>query len=312
MTNLETTKQKLLQIILIGQPELRDVLSRNDMRQLAQRITGRYHLEPLSRDETLTYIDHRLKVAGAVGQIFTPKAKRELFRLSQGVPRMINVIADRAMLGAFTQDFREITPELLRQAASEVFDKDHRLLSPWMPRLQIAGVFAAVCALAALLFVAITGDDSNDNSVAQTPVLRPAAGPSATSAAATEAPRVINTSQTAVTNPLINDILLKHDGQTSTDQAFETLFDLWALEYTRGPMRACQQAQQRGLVCLFQRGSLNQVRSLNRPVILTLRDATGKQHQVVLAALDSERARIAIADERYDVSANRTQSVLVR
>src|SRR6188508_2873258 len=92
LTNLETAKQKLLQIILIGQPELRELLARNDMRQLAQRITGRYHLEPLTRDETTAYIEHRLKVAGAIGPIFSASAKRELFRLSGGVPRMINVI----------------------------------------------------------------------------------------------------------------------------------------------------------------------------------------------------------------------------
>jgi len=69
LTNLETSKQKLLQIILIGQPELRELLGRNDLRQLAQRITGRYHLEPLTRDETAQYIEHRLRVAGALGEV---------------------------------------------------------------------------------------------------------------------------------------------------------------------------------------------------------------------------------------------------
>ncbi len=81
LTNLETTKQKLLQIILIGQPELREVLSRNDMRQLAQRVTGRYHLEPLSREETAMYISHRLKVAGAVTPIFSAAAKHMTAKL---------------------------------------------------------------------------------------------------------------------------------------------------------------------------------------------------------------------------------------
>jgi len=102
LTNLETAKQKLLQIILVGQEELRDLLERNDLRQLAQRITGRYHLEPLSRDETADYIEHRLKVAGALGEVFDAGAKREVFRQSQGVPRLINVICDRALLGAYS------------------------------------------------------------------------------------------------------------------------------------------------------------------------------------------------------------------
>ena len=99
-------KQKLLQIILVGQPELRDLLGRNDLRQLAQRITGRYHLEPLTREETAQYIEHRLRVAGALGEIIDNSAKKEVFRLSHGVPRLINVICDRALLGAYSQEFR--------------------------------------------------------------------------------------------------------------------------------------------------------------------------------------------------------------
>ena len=120
LTNLETAKQKLLQIILIGQPELRELLARNDLRQLAQRITGRYHLEPLSRDETASYIEHRLKVAGALGEIFDPGAKKAAFQLSQGVPRLVNVICDRALLGAYSLESRKVTRRLVRRAAAEI------------------------------------------------------------------------------------------------------------------------------------------------------------------------------------------------
>ena len=84
LTNLETAKQKLLQIILIGQPELRDLLAQNRLRQLAQRVTGRYHLEPLSKDEALHYIEHRMKVAGALTDVFDAAAKRAVYR----VPRL--------------------------------------------------------------------------------------------------------------------------------------------------------------------------------------------------------------------------------
>ena len=120
LTNLETSKQKLLQIILIGQPELRELLARNDLRQLAQRITGRYHLEPLTREETASYIEHRLQVAGALGEVFDAGAKRTVFRLSQGVPRLINVICDRALLGAYSQGKRHVNARLVRRAASEI------------------------------------------------------------------------------------------------------------------------------------------------------------------------------------------------
>jgi general secretion pathway protein A len=118
LTNLETSKQKLLQIILIGQPELRELLARNDLRQLAQRITGRYHLEPLTRDETSQYIEHRLKVAGAIGEVFDSAAKREVYKLSSGVPRLINVICDRAMLGAYGAESRRVTRRVTHRTKS--------------------------------------------------------------------------------------------------------------------------------------------------------------------------------------------------
>ena len=123
LTNLETPTQKLLQIILIGQPELRELLDRNDLRQLAQRITGRYHLKPLSREETQGYVRHRLRVAGASGEIFTPGALREVHRLSGGIPRVINVSCDRALLGAYTQESRRVSAGLVRQAAGEVYGR---------------------------------------------------------------------------------------------------------------------------------------------------------------------------------------------
>src|SRR5690606_35061328 len=104
LTSLETETQKLLQIILIGQPELREMLARNDLRQLAQRVTGRYHLNPLSREETAAYVRHRLRIAGATQEIFTRGALAELHRASGGIPRLVNVIGDRALLGGFTED----------------------------------------------------------------------------------------------------------------------------------------------------------------------------------------------------------------
>ena len=98
LTNLETETQKLLQIILIGQPELRKLLAREDLRQIAQRITARYHLDPLSREETFAYVRHRLRVAGATTDIFTRAALREIYRISGGIPRVINILCDRALL----------------------------------------------------------------------------------------------------------------------------------------------------------------------------------------------------------------------
>src|SRR5450631_3233847 len=147
LTNLETNTQKLLQIILIGQPELRELLARNELRQLAQRVTGRYHLHPLSREETSAYVRHRLRVSGSTTDIFAPGALSEAFRLSEGVPRVINVISDRALLGAYTLDRHRVTSGLVRHAATEVFGR--RFAPQWLPWTMTAGV-AAVLTLATL------------------------------------------------------------------------------------------------------------------------------------------------------------------
>jgi len=101
LTNIETTRDKLLQVILIGQPELVDLMERPALRQLAQRITARYHLRPFSFAETRAYVRHRLQVAGQREMIFTSPALHVVHRRSSGVPRLINNICDRALLGAF-------------------------------------------------------------------------------------------------------------------------------------------------------------------------------------------------------------------
>src|SRR5271166_221903 len=144
LTNLETSTQKLLQIILIGQPELRELLDRTDLRQLAQRITGRYHLKPLSREETQGYIRHRLRVAGAAGEIFTAAALREVHRVSSGIPRVINVCCDRALLGAYTQELRKVTAPLVRRAAGEVYGR--RFAPAWVGWIAGAIIVAGVTA----------------------------------------------------------------------------------------------------------------------------------------------------------------------
>ncbi len=123
LTNLETTQEKLLQVILIGQPELIQRLNRPRLRQLAQRVTARYHLLPLSQQETRAYISHRLVVAGQTATLFTSAAVREVHRVSGGVPRLINVMCDRALLGVFARDKKYVDAMTVRRAAAEVLGR---------------------------------------------------------------------------------------------------------------------------------------------------------------------------------------------
>ncbi|GAB3383470.1 ExeA family protein [Azotobacter armeniacus] len=130
LTNLETDQHKLLQIILLGQTELRDIVAREDMRQLAQRIVARYHLEPLSRPEIGAYVRHRLAIAGTQAVLFAPPLLEHLYRLSGGTPRLINMICDRALLGAYVQGKAAVDRATLESAAREVFGPARRTKIP--------------------------------------------------------------------------------------------------------------------------------------------------------------------------------------
>ncbi|MFH1202297.1 MAG: AAA family ATPase [Candidatus Omnitrophota bacterium] len=121
LSNLETEKEKLLQIILVGQPELHGKLKLPQLRQIAQRISVRYHILPLDRDELETYINHRLKIAGANGTLkFLSESFDAIFSFSKGVPRLINMLCDRALLACFVKEAKEISPEIVEKCIEEL------------------------------------------------------------------------------------------------------------------------------------------------------------------------------------------------
>ena len=302
LTNLETAKQKLLQIILIGQPELRQLLDRNDMRQLAQRITGRYHLEPLSQLEAREYIDHRLRVAGAPGPVFTENARSEICKRSRGVPRIINVIADRALLGAFSKDENPVSRRTVKRAASEVYDRGSSFPA-WLSPINAGGIAAAALLLIAGLawsgMQLVKGRDGPSPSVSQTIGETGESLPRGRSPVL-DAP-VERRRSDGDPQRTLNEVLTSNATWTGTDSAFETLFGLWDAVYENGPRRACDQAAAINLHCLFQRGSLAQVRSLDRPVILTLRDAGGMEHQVVMSGINDQVAVLEISNQEFQI-----------
>lgn len=158
LSNLETDKVKLLQIVLVGQLNLQAVLRAPDMRQLDQRVSIRYELKPLSRDEAGAYVAHRLAIAGGSANVsFTPRALDLVHRLTGGTPRPINLLCDRALLGGFSSRSNRITPEMVKQAAESLDLVAPRLQVPaWMRRR--AAVFASAAALAvAALFALLPG-----------------------------------------------------------------------------------------------------------------------------------------------------------
>jgi general secretion pathway protein A len=299
LTNLETPTQKLLQIILIGQPELRELLDRTDLRQLAQRITGRYHLMPLSREETKGYVRHRLRVAGASEEIFTPGALLELHRLSLGIPRVINVACDRALLGGYTQDTKKITASLVRQAAGEVYGR--RFFPTWLGWVVGCLGMAALCGTAFLgwQFWRHQSPVLSASRAIKSAATTHAAAPSPAAVAPAAAPMLA--APPAPKLPSVNALLQANEANTTDAAAFRRLLALWgtALSDDRDP---CGQAAKAGLACLDQRGSWAQVKTLNRPAILTLTDDRGQRHRVVLSSLDDKTATLNLGEHNEKVS----------
>ncbi|MGI9221377.1 MAG: AAA family ATPase [Woeseiaceae bacterium] len=283
LTNLETSKQKLLQIILIGQPELRELLARNDLRQLAQRITGRYHLEPLTRDETDQYIEHRLQVAGALGEVFDAGAKRAVFKLSQGVPRLINVICDRALLGAYSQGMRIVDRRLVHRATREITGEPE-LDRGWKWTLPVTTVtVAAMLLIAALVWF----NDNREVEIATQPAQ--VAAP----AESTPAPEPGPESEEEEYVSLDEQLAMARE-LSRRDSALATLFQLWSIDLGSATTTACEHAQTMGYSCLSDSTSWSGLRRLNRPAVLELVDQSGDAHYVVLTQMLGEQAELSI------------------
>lgn len=336
LTNLETAKQKLLQIILIGQPELRELLDRSDLRQLAQRITGRYHLEPLEPGEMRSYLRHRLEVAGTRAEIFTPGAIKALHQASNGIPRLVNVIADRALLGAWSQEQTTVSAPMARKAAREVFGDRLRRRARRAPGvaailLGMAGVAIALLAGWVTLLLREPAPATIEAPVAGGEVRRPARStPSISSQAPVTAPPAATPPGEAGTGPVptealpaaasasppadapadstieapprpLGERLAAGELSTGTDAAFAGLLGRWQLAYEPDAGPACEQAAMRGLLCLLQRGTWGELAALNRPAILVLTDRNGRDHQVVLDRLRNDSAELLAGETRLAV-----------
>jgi len=296
LTNLETTKHKLLRIILVGQPELRQWLARPDLRQLAQRITARYHLPPLDRRETAAYIGHRLRVAGGNEELLASGARRAVYRRSGGIPRLINVICDRALLGAYSQGGRCVTARLIGQAAREVLrgGGSARVFRLW-PTLGIglAGL--------AMIGVGLWLPQATD------PV-SPVGSGSATKADVT----AVAASPEPADSSLDWPALLR---QASDVEIQRRLLAVWGVAPPadaddRAPF--CDQVRVHGLRCLSGRGDWESLRRYDRPALLRLRTPDGEGGQALLRALTEEGATLEIAGETVDVPLTQVTSLWTR
>ncbi|MFK7954550.1 MAG: ExeA family protein [Lysobacterales bacterium] len=299
LTNLETATKKLLQIVLLGQPELRELLARADLRQLAQRITARYHLTALDRAETADYLGHRLRVAGALENLFTPAACRAVHRHTGGVPRLINVVAERALVATYAAGDRRVTPQLVNLAAHEVMPPTASQLTATGQRQTISqfrgvlvGLSLATAAAAGLWWwnqqtrnLDPPSGGATLSTLAPNPMIEtrePSARDAATSAASTDKPSAQPTTP---------------DWVQSWDQAYTALAANVSDAGLALPDRSsCPEGETLAIRCRKARASVTELAGLQRPVLLQLSQAQDHYAMVEFSdsaaqVFDEDRAR---------------------
>lgn len=286
LTNLETAERKLLQIILLGQPELREHLAQPSMSQLSQRITARYHLQPLDLAETRAYVQHRLLVAGCRDALFGQASLRRLHQLSKGVPRLINVLCDRALLGAYVQNKSQVNVATLERAAKEVFGtttQDYRKR------------YAAVAVVLLLLLAAALYGLDYRKPVSAVAADEPAASQKKAPPAAASVPVAANVAEPVTAA----SIIIWPDADHSLRSyilSFQSLYALWHFDYQPEQHGTpCYFAQLNALDCLTESGDFNKLRAYNRPVILKLYDEHGDTCFAALLHLYNNNAVINLA-----------------
>jgi general secretion pathway protein A len=331
LTNLETSERKLLQIILIGQPELRDMLARPELEQLAQRIIARYHLDALSARETGAYISHRLAVAGLLGSTpFPPRLTRLIHKITRGVPRRINLLCDRALLGAYGLGVRQVDRGILRAAAAEVFGAQPGA-QPYRP-YAIAGLLLLLAGGALLAsgwhwrdaagllparVAAVAPAASTPARVADAPPVPPApaapvpAAPAPATAPAAPTDTAAASSAAGITaalglEPVVRAAALSEPGGLIDGAPTEERAQLAALarfwQSTLGEGEPCKAALAAGGLEAMQAGGLAELRQLGRPAIVAVRDDAGVQRHVLLVALGTAGAGLQIGDQVHIVS----------
>ncbi|MDH5764937.1 MAG: AAA family ATPase [Gammaproteobacteria bacterium] len=295
LTNLETNEHKLLQIILLGQPELLEILARPELSQLAQRITARYHLSPLDKSEVMTYVSHRLGVAGCHRGLFSKKVLNRLYKLSEGIPRLVNVLCDRALLGAYVQNKHFIDNRTLEKAAREVLG-EHKSSSSkntkWSGNGWLYSISMVLCILlvVVLFFSYQVAVDEKEAAIAKLQSL--------------EVEGLYGADELLSDEKLIiwpeEEIRLR-----SHSLAFQALFSRWDISYQ--PLdngTPCFYAQTRGLSCMDSENDtdLDDLRMINRPAVVSLYDAGGKVYYATLLELDEQWVSLDFSGQEQRIS----------
>ncbi|RFO96187.1 peptidoglycan-binding protein [Rhodoferax lacus] len=300
LTNLETDERKLLQIVLIGQPELRTMLERPDLEQLAQRVIARYHLESLNPEETQRYIQHRFTVAGHSGPLpFDSQALRRIYALSRGVPRRINLLCGRSLLGAWATGLHRVDRAIVDKAAREVFGDAP---STWHrdARTYAALALCVVGVLALGLAVVLQLGHRSVTRAQLASVLPAMAASVPTAPLAVSAGVAGSLPASAVARPLASLESLMPRLPSAITPAWRELGQHWALALDAGD--PCLPALRHRMQCYRSTDmTVPLLRQLDRPGILGLQLADGATVYAVLTRLDDQTATLRLAGVLYPV-----------
>ena len=312
LTNLETSERKLLQIVLIGQPELRDKLKRPELEQLAQRVIARYHLMALTEAETAQYIGHRLDVSGLKSPLpFDRKALRRIHQLARGVPRRINLLCDRALLGAFASGEAVVSARMVDKAAAEVFDPTSRPPASAARRrqgwvLMGLGTIAGAALVAAFVYLGPTA-----RAPALAVVEPPAPGAVAANAAASVPAASASAAQASTDLPAPASQPPSPPGSQLSQPSQPTLLrdenEAWrelALAWKLSPAEgaACQAFLRQQVRCASINTSLALIRQLGRPGIVKLDSHTVAPSYALLTTLTADSATLRAGDTEQTVT----------
>ena len=311
LTNLETSERKLLQIVLIGQPELRTMLQRPELEQLAQRVIARYHLQALTEAETTEYIAHRLEVSGLKGALpFDRQALKRIHHFARGVPRRINLLCDRALLGAFSSGQATVSTRIVDKAAGEVFDPlAGKSSSPNVWRygygLAALGLVAGASVLVVARFsppvarVPQAASAAAPAAVAVTPLPTPLPTAPMSSASAASPTTASATDALGISLPLApppgSPTLLRDE-----NQAWRELAQAWKL--TPGEGAPCQAFAREQVRCFSSNTSLPLIRQLGRPGIIKLDSRSTSPSYALLVALTPDSATLRAGSTEQTVT----------
>jgi general secretion pathway protein A len=310
LSNLETATHKLLHILLVGQPELLETLAQQSQRQLNQRVVARFHLLPLAKTDIANYVNHRLHHAGANREIFENSAMTALFKLTKGVPRLINLICHHALLAAYATGAKTVSAKLVKKAAREIFDTqlpEKKFPGKWFAALFVVSIFALLMAerydanRLEIDFeeVEIKVDIEAEIPQPQQPLFEVIESDEILIEPIIQGQSPVLIPQSDTAQVQVQDKDQKKITTSAVSNPFAHLFTLWSIEveplYSEEEVFALAAINELGAVKLTNT-EIDVLKAVDRPGIIWIKEDNGRLKSYLLTALDDQSVVLKMGD----------------